>query len=208
MRNFARLAALALVLATGACTPMDDVMAAVFGRSMRDQATFDPYEDPLLPAEGAVSFASGNFPAQFGDVNLGQPEASDYLVPAFTQAQTANPNHPVWSEFENPLEASDEVLAKGQEQYQRYCAVCHGDAGVGAEAWILEKWPALVAYNLAGETVQAYPDTYIYGMIRRGRGMMPQYGHQITNFDRWAIVNYVRSLQTTYNAQNADGDED
>ena len=77
---------------------------------------------------------------------------------------------------------------------------------MGAEAWILEKWPALVAYNLAGETVQAYPDTYIYGMIRVGRGLMPAYGAQITNYDRWSIVNYVRQLQADYIAQQADQD--
>ena len=208
MRNFSRFAVLALVVGTGACNPLDDAMAAIFGRSMRDQVTFDPYEAPRLPAEGSVPFAAGNFPAEFGDVNVGQPEATDYLIPDFTQAQTSNPTHPVWGEFENPLDNSDEVLARGEEQFNRYCAVCHGNAGVGSEAWIVEKWPALVAYNLAGETVQAYPDTYIYGMIRVGRGMMPQYGHQIPHFDRWAIVNYVRQLQDAYNAQNADQDED
>lgn len=206
MRKSLKLAALALVAVSGACTPMDDAMAAIFGRSMRDQATFDPYEDPLLPAENTVSFSSGNFPVAPGRINTGQPEVTDYLVPDFTQAQTANPGHPVWGEFENPIAADAASLERGELMFNRYCAVCHGSAGVGAEAWILDKWPALVAYNLAGETVQGYPDTYIYGMIRRGRGLMPQYGHQITNFDRWNIVNYVRQLQADYNAQAGQQD--
>lgn len=210
MRKSLRFLALALVVASGACTPLDDAMVAIFGRSMRDQVSFDPYEDPLLPADGAVPFAAANFPAAPGDVNIGQPEAAGYLVPDFTQAQTANPNAPVWGEFENPLAADDASLARGAELFNRYCAVCHGSNGIGTEAWILEKWPALAAYNLAGETVQGYPDTYIYGMIRVGRGMMPQYGHQITHFDRWNIVNYVRQLQATYNETQAaqqDGEE-
>lgn len=209
MRNALKLAALALVVVSGACTPMDDAMAAIFGRSMRDQATFDPYEDPLLPAEGSVSFSSGNFPVAPGRINTGQPETNDYLVPDFTQAQTANPGHPVWGEFENPIAGDESSLERGELMYNRYCAVCHGEAGVGAEAYILDKWPALVAYNLAGGTVQNYPDTYIYGMIRRGRGLMPQYGHQITHFDRWSIVNYVRTLQAEYNAQaeQQDGED-
>jgi mono/diheme cytochrome c family protein len=206
MRKSLKLAALALVAVSGACTPMDDAMAAIFGRSMRDQATFDPYEDPLLPAENTVSFSSGNFPVAAGRINTGQPEMTDYLVPDFTQAQTANPGHPVWGEFENPVASDAASLERGELMFNRYCAVCHGSAGVGAEAWILDKWPALVAYNLAGETVQGYPDTYIYGMIRRGRGLMPQYGHQITNFDRWNIVNYVRQLQADYNAQAGQQD--
>jgi len=185
---------------------MDDAMAAIFGRSMRDQATYDPYESPLLPPQGAVSFASGNFPAAPGEVNIGQPEGGEYLLPDFGQAQTLSPNDPVWSAFENPVASSPESLARGEILYSRYCAVCHGPDGVGANALILEKWPALVVYNLAGEVVQGYPDTYIYGMMRVGRGLMPQYGHQITHFDRWNIVNYVRQLQATYNAQNAQQD--
>lgn len=191
----------AALLATGACTPMDDAMVAIFGRSMRNQVTYDPYESPLLPAEGSVPFASANFPAARGDVNIGQPEGQDYLVPDFAQAQTANPAAEVWGRFENPVPADAESLARGGELYNRYCVVCHGPVGIGAEAYIVEKWPALVAYNLAGEVVQGYSDSYIYGMIRVGRGLMPQYGHQITHFDRWNIVNYVRQLQADYNGQ-------
>ena len=32
-------------------------------------------------------------------------------------------------------------------------------------------------------------------MIRVGRGLMPAYAHQISHFDRWNIVNYIRVLQ-------------
>jgi len=31
--------------------------------------------------------------------------------------------------------------------------------------------------------------------MRVGRGLMPPYGHQISHFDRWNIVNYIRLLQ-------------
>jgi mono/diheme cytochrome c family protein len=207
MRKSLRVLTLAAVVATGACNPLDDAMATIFGRSMRDQATFDPYENTLRPPEGAVSFSSGNFPAARGDVNIGHPETAEYLVPDFTQAQTANPNAPVWSTFENPVPSDDASLVRGEELFNRYCQVCHGIDGIGANALILEKWPALAVYNLAGEVVQGYPDTYIFGMMRVGRGLMPQYGHQITYYDRWNIVNYVRQLQAAYNAQNADGED-
>ncbi|MDT8340729.1 MAG: cytochrome c [Longimicrobiales bacterium] len=191
------------VLLSGACTPMDDAMAAIFGRSMRDQPTFDPYESPLLPPEGAVSFSSGNFPAGPGTVNIGQPEGGDYLIPDFTQASTLNPADPVWSAFANPVEPTAASLERGKVVFDRYCAVCHGVDGVGANALILEKWQALVVYDLAGPVVQGYPDTYIYGMMRVGRGLMPQYGHQITHFDRWHVVNYVRQLQADFNSRGA-----
>lgn len=200
MRNFFRFALLAgLVVSTGACNTLDDAMVRVFGRSMRDQASFDPYENTRLPAEGSVAFSAGNFTLAPGDVNIGNPEQPDYIIPDFTQANTANPNDPVLTALENPVAADEASLQRGQELYVRYCAPCHGEAGLGAEAYVLDRWPALAAYNLAGETVQGYVDGYIYGMIRVGRGMMPQYGHQVSHFDRWNIVNYVRQLQAEYN---------
>ena len=63
------VAALALTTLVG-CKPLDDAMVAVFGRSMRDSRSFDPYENPRAPAEGSVAFAAGNFPSADGVVNL------------------------------------------------------------------------------------------------------------------------------------------
>jgi hypothetical protein len=66
---------------------------------------------------------------------------------------------------------------------------------VGANAIIAGKHPTVAAYNLNGPIVAGYTDPYIYGMIRVGRGLMPAYGFRIPHYDRWRIVNYVRSLQ-------------
>jgi mono/diheme cytochrome c family protein len=202
------VAALALMLTATACVPLDDAMVAIFGRSMRDQPSFDPYENTLLPAEGAVSFSSGNFPAALGRLNIGRAEPVDYVVPDFTQAATAiPPGTEVLQGMVNPVPADSASLARGQILFDRYCTVCHGAEGLGTGAQILERWPALQVYDLAGAAVQAYPDGYIYGMIRVGRGLMPQYGHQITHFDRWHIVNYVRRLQNEFaTAQPAAAD--
>jgi mono/diheme cytochrome c family protein len=204
-RPRAALAA-ALLLAASACTPLDDAMAAVFGRHMRDQSSFDPYENTLLPPEGAVPFSSGNFPVAPGELNIGHPEPTDYVVPDFTQADLIPPGSDVVRLLENPVPADSASLARGQVLFERYCLVCHGPAGVGAGAPIRERWPALQVYDLAGPTVQAYTDGYIYGMMRVGRGLMPRYGHQISHFDRWNVVNYVRRLQAEHQpAQPAAG---
>ena len=73
-----RLVLLTVALGTTAtaCSPFDDVMVAIFGRSMRDQSSFDPYENTLMPPEGSVPFAAGNMPAGLGQVNVGQSEAA------------------------------------------------------------------------------------------------------------------------------------
>ena len=207
--RFARplVAALALMTLTG-CKPLDDVAVLVFGRSMRDQRSFDPYENPRGAPENSVAFASGNYPAAPGEVNIGQPEGVD--VPPFTQLDLGIPGEggPVIQGLVNPMDPNDAVsMARGEQLYLRFCVVCHGPDGVGANAYIADKHPLLPAYNVSGELVAAYSDQYLYAMIRVGRGLMPELGSRITHFDRWSIVNYVRQLQRQAGNTPAGGDE-
>lgn len=185
------VSAIVLIVSSAACTPMDDVLAAIFGRSMRDQPSLDPYEMTLDAPENSVPFASGNLTAGPYQFNIGQPERGAD-IPDFGQADLATP---VVNGMVNPVAVDAASLARGEEMYLRTCAVCHGETGVGAEAYIASKHPLLPIYNLSGPQVAGYTDGYIYGMIRVGRGLMPAYGHQVSNFDRWHIVNYVRTLQ-------------
>jgi mono/diheme cytochrome c family protein len=208
MRKMTRLMIAALALTTTAgCKPLDDVMVGIFGRSMRDQRSFDPYENPRPAPVGSVSFSSSNFPAGADQFNLGEPEGTD-VVP-FTQMDMVpiGTGNAVVASLVNPYPAPDSAqLARGKVLYDRNCAVCHGPTGIGAQATIAAKHPTVAAYNVAGPVVQAYTDQYIYGMIRVGRGLMPDYGPRIPHFDRWKIVNYVRELQRAYNAQQGAED--
>lgn len=210
MRNLIRFSIIAVALgSTTACAALDDAMVAVFGRSMRDQASFDPYENTRNPANGSVSFSSGNFAPDAQTVMYGSPMQHDYDLPDFDNTVFYNVEvlEELVDPIENPVTGDDVDMARGEELYLRVCAPCHGEQGIGAEAYLAEEWLALPAYNLAGETVQAYSDGYIYGMIRVGRGQMPAYGHQVTHFDRWHIVNYVRQLQADFNAAQDAGEE-
>lgn len=182
-------------IASGACTPLDDAMAAIFGGSMRDQPSFDPYENEyqnaLLPPEGSVPFSAGNYPAGHFDVNLGQLEGSADVPPPFTQSEmTQRPE--VADSLTNPVPATPESLERGEELYERVCIVCHGPDGNGINGYIFPVAPYLQATNLASEISMARSDGYIYGIIRVGRTLMPPYAHQIAHYDRWHIVNYIR----------------
>lgn len=182
----------ALLIASGACSPFDDAMANIFGRHMRDSRSFDPYENPIAPPENSVPFASGNNTPGRARLNTGQPEVG--LMPApFAQADLLSP---VVQNLPNPVPSDQASLERGEVLFNRICAVCHGPAGVGAQANIIDKYPLLIAYDLSGPVVAGYSDGHIYGIMRVGRGNMPPYGHQISHFDRWNIVNYVRLLQS------------
>ncbi|MGD2120252.1 MAG: cytochrome c [Gemmatimonadota bacterium] len=188
----ARVLLVGLLLFSGSCTPLDDVMAGIFGRSMRNQTSFDPYEDPRNAPEGSVPFASGTFPARAGEVNVGQPDGLEDVPPPFTQLDVLNEANVVVG-IQNPVAATEESLDRGQELFLRFCAPCHGPNASGVSGYIL---PAgYPPYSLVTERVAAFTDGHIYGMIRMGRGNMPAYGHRITHFDRWHVVNYLRVLQ-------------
>ena len=48
------------------------------------------------------------------------------------------------------------------------------------------------------------PLGHFYDVISNGFGGMPDYGSQIRPADRWAIAAYIRALQLSQNAQEAD----
>ena len=181
-----------LAASTGGCVMLDDLIGDIFGRSMRDQPSLDAYDDPRPPADGAVPFASPNFPAEPGQSGLGQPEPYDYdPPPPVTQADVVG-QADVVMELENPVDATEESLERGEEKYNVYCAPCHAVEGDGTGAVTAAGYPE---WSLLEEGVAEYPDGYIYSIARVGRGLMPAYQHQLDHFDRWHVVNYVRELQ-------------
>lgn len=98
--------------------------------------------------------------------------------------------------LKNPLEATPEVLSRGQKYYNIYCNVCHGDTGIGdgpVAAKMAVKPPSLMS-----EKVRGFKDGRIFHIITEGQGVMGSYASQIPEEDthkRWAIVVYIRSLQ-------------
>jgi len=200
--------ALALTTLAG-CKPLDDLMVTLAGRSMRDQRSFDPYENTRMPAEGSVAFSAGNYPTADGVVNIGQPEG--IALPLMTQLDLGpviGVGGPVVQGLVNPTDPTDPAsLERGEELYLRFCVVCHGPDGVGANAYIADKHLLLPAYNLSGAQVAGYTDQYLYAMVRVGRGLMPEYGSRIAHFDRWHVVNYVRTLQVAAGNTPAGGDD-
>jgi mono/diheme cytochrome c family protein len=99
--------------------------------------------------------------------------------------------------------ANAAVLARGKVEFDNNCYVCHGPAGAGdgpvvqpakgANGQSFGRFPGAPAIN--GAITAAKADGYIYSVITAGRGLMPPYGFKLGNLDRWAVVEYVRSLQ-------------
>ena len=96
----------------------------------------------------------------------------------------------------NPRPMSLESLSNGEEQYQRFCATCHGEAGMGdgPVSFLGDiRGPFLGVLPVKGGVVNVRSDGHLYITITDGRRRMPSY-QRIASNDRWDIVNYMRYL--------------
>ncbi len=97
----------------------------------------------------------------------------------------------------NPVELDDYVLAKGKEQYDIYCVICHGSQGRGDGILFAKKLFPVQPTALHDAYVQDKPDGEIFHVITMGSvsGLMAAHGNLIPVENRWKIVHYVRSLK-------------
>ena len=94
------------------------------------------------------------------------------------------------------------LLGRGHEVYNIHCAICHGASGNGngvVSKYLLQADPIIQVPTLLDKTQDKFPDGYIYHVINKGKGNMGAYGHNILVRDRWAVVAYLRALQSAAN---------
>lgn len=107
--------------------------------------------------------------------------------------------------MDNPVPADEVSLQRGGVLFSLHCAVCHGPAGVG-DGSVVEFWNTCPGGQCQGESarrpanltearIAAYPAGTIYRIISQGFGGMPPLRENLTERQRWDVVNHVRSLQ-------------
>jgi mono/diheme cytochrome c family protein len=96
---------------------------------------------------------------------------------------------------DNPVPASAESIAAGAVLYTQSCAVCHGDEGRGdgPGGVALDPKPA----DLTAEHVQANSDGALFYIVSHGveGTAMPGWDEQLSEEQRWRVVNYLRTLE-------------
>ena len=101
-----------------------------------------------------------------------------------------------------PFPVSTQVMQRGQERYNVYCTPCHSRVGNGAGMIVQRGYAA--AGNFHTARLQAAPLGHFFNVISNGYGAMPDYSAQLTPADRWAVVAYIRALQLSQKATQAD----
>jgi hypothetical protein len=97
----------------------------------------------------------------------------------------------------NPLIVDVAVLQRGREQFDIYCAPCHGRLGDGNG--ITKKIGVMPAVaNLHDQRIVNMADGEIFNTVTHGKGLMGAYGPLMTAPDRWAAIAYLRALQLSW----------
>jgi mono/diheme cytochrome c family protein len=97
-----------------------------------------------------------------------------------------------------PVEVNSQLLNRGKERYDIYCAPCHSRVGDGRGIMVDRGYVPPPTFH--SDRIREMPDGGIFDVITNGVRNMPGYRHQINPKDRWAIVMYTRALQRSRNA--------
>jgi cbb3-type cytochrome c oxidase subunit III len=103
---------------------------------------------------------------------------------------------------EFPFPVTRDVLARGEQRYNIYCAPCHSRIGDGNGMIVQRGFKRPPSYHT--DRLRQSPIGHFFDVMTNGFGGMSEYKSQISVSDRWAIAAYIRALQLSQDATRAD----
>ena len=152
-----------------------------------------PRQNPLSRSDFFADQRSARPPVE-GTVARGEYDGDTYL---HTGKIGNNPGDYL------PFTVTKADLERGRVRFNIFCAPCHSRLGDG-NGYIPTRGFPRKPPSFHIERLQKAPAGYIFGVITEGFGIMPDYASQIPSRDRWCIVAYIRALQLSQHATEAD----
>lgn len=103
-----------------------------------------------------------------------------------------------------PQPITHELLARGRERFDIYCAVCHDRSGEGNGMIVQRGFPKPPSFH--EQRLREAPVGHFFDVITNGYGVMYPYKARVSPEDRWAIIAYIRALQLSQHAAPNDAD--
>jgi mono/diheme cytochrome c family protein len=139
-----------------------------------------------------------------GTVARGQLRADDH----FEHGKVQVDGQWQWAEqYPDQVELTEQLLERGRERFNIFCAPCHGRSGHGQGTVPKAAEELGTPWNVTSvhaEGVRQQSLGELYNTVKWGKNTMPGYGSQIDTADRWAIVAYMRALQLSQAATVED----
>lgn len=181
------IALAALALPTGGCDDDPTVPNREYMPDMVSSVAYDSFAENPNTRDGRTLIAppKGTVPRGYEPLHFG---------PGPAEAARAG------RELTNPIPDAPLVRQRGEVAFQRWCSPCHGHEGLG-DGLVTRKFPR--PPSLTAPHARGLPDGQISHIISFGQGVMPAYGQQVVQRDRWIIERYVRELQAPPQATTA-----
>lgn len=101
--------------------------------------------------------------------------------------------------IDNPYPITEEGLARGEDLYNKFCGICHGEKGDGVGYLVSDDnpnavYPAAPANFLLDQFLNASNGRY-YHAIMYGKNVMGGYADKISYEERWEVIHWIRALQ-------------
>ena len=101
-----------------------------------------------------------------------------------------------------PMTVTGDLMEQGKKRFNINCALCHGMTAAGDG--ITKQYGLTTVVSLQDERIRKMADGEIFNTISQGKNTMLAYGPNLIVSDRWAIIAYLRALQRSQNATEAD----
>lgn len=160
------------------------LLATACYQKMAENPRYDPLEPSSFFADG-----SSARPLPADTVARGHLRDDSLLF-------TGKVNNEPVDQFPFPI--TREVLLRGQERFNIYCAPCHGPTGEGDGMVVQRGFSRPPSYH--SDRLRQAPVGHFFDVMTNGFGVMPSYAAQIPVRDRWAIAAYIRALQLSQHA--------
>ena len=164
------------------------MMATAMLTACRNDMHVQPKILPLRKSDFYVDGRGSRTPPE-GTVARGQLREDTYLHTGLIDGKPGDTM---------PFPATREVLERGRERFDIYCAPCHSRLGDG-NGMIVQRGfrrpPSFHEPRLRQAVLG-----HFFDVMSNGFGVMPDYAAQVNPRDRWAIAAYIRVLQFSQNA--------
>jgi mono/diheme cytochrome c family protein len=171
-----------------------------FQHNMDQQDRFEAQEPNDFFADGraARQYVDGTVPSR-----RVSGQALDCITPWEEAHRCTGKSGEEWA-TDLPMAVDAQLLARGRQRYDIYCAPCHDSAGSGKGTVVLANAGLIPPPTYHDDRVRGMAMGQLFDIITGGVRNMPAYGKQIPVDDRWAIAAHVRVLQHSQNKSLSD----
>ena len=153
-------------------------------QDMHDQPRVEPFEESDFFGDRRSAR-----PALEGTIPRGHLRLDEHLYTGKINGELATPV---------PFPVTLDVLRRGQERYDIYCAPCHSKVGNGLGMIVQRGMKQPESFH--SQRLLEVEIGHFFDVTTNGFGNMYSYEERVEPRDRWAIAAYIRALQLSQGA--------